>query len=171
MGFFTKEKNKNNKEERLPTLPPLPSLPNLPSNIQEKNESDPFPNLNREKIEPFSLPSFPTSNIGQKMNQNTIKEAVSDTENYQEVMIPPIKSPRTIELNESNQYNFIPSSYSKFSETKSEMENQKTREMSNWMPSPAYANRSLAQPKIKKTEPLFIKLEKFEGEKIKEFVK
>ena len=67
MGLFNKKK----KEEipvtaSLPELPPLPKLPDLPlgssTNLQFK------PNI---------LPRFPSSSLGNKFSQDTIKDAIS----------------------------------------------------------------------------------------------
>lgn len=60
--------NKNKKEEthelaELPALPELPKLPELPpSNMQFK---------------PNALPRYPSSALGDKFSQNTIKDAIS----------------------------------------------------------------------------------------------
>jgi len=62
MGWFNKK-----DEQEVPSLPELPRLPELP-NI-EANSFDNF------RI--HQLPSFPTSSLGEKFSQNTIKEAVT----------------------------------------------------------------------------------------------
>jgi len=61
MGLFSKDK----KEERedIPRLPELPRLPDLP-------ELDDMKNLPQ-------LPSFPRNSFGEKFSQNTIKDAVA----------------------------------------------------------------------------------------------
>ena len=61
MGLFSKDK----KEERedIPRLPELPRLPDLP----ELNDMKNLP----------QLPSFPRNSFGEKFSQNTIKDAVA----------------------------------------------------------------------------------------------
>ena len=60
MGLFGKKEKKS--EVEIPTLPKLPKLPD-------------FPEMSDEGIR--QLPSFPSSQIGKKFSQDTIKDAVS----------------------------------------------------------------------------------------------
>lgn len=72
MGLFSKKEEE--KKESVPALPELPKLPSLPRmEIQEE-------------ILP-QLPSFPKNNIGEKLSQNTIKEAVRG-EKEEEIEVP-----------------------------------------------------------------------------------
>lgn len=156
MGFFSK----NNKKEDTPTLPALPPLPDL--NLKSNNTSSNSQISNDAKR--FSLPSLPNSAIGQKMNQNIVKDAVNpiDKEDY-DVINPQqqMKQVRTQEINEFPQ-KMQPSMFTpqeKFGQVKIPVEKQKTMEMSDWEPTQRQRVNPLS---IRKSEPLFIKLEKFE---------
>lgn len=62
---------KEEKKEKIPTLSTLPKLPELPS-LPDFNEETSLPS------EPVhQLPSFPNNSLGDKFSQNTIKEAVT----------------------------------------------------------------------------------------------
>jgi hypothetical protein len=63
MAWFNKKKEETHELSEIPELPQLPKLPELPSNnIQFK---------------PNALPRFPSSTLGDKFSQNTIKDAIS----------------------------------------------------------------------------------------------
>jgi len=65
MSFFSKKKQK--EDEEIETLPRLPNL-NQPNLIDEKNfDYNEFP----------QLPQYPSNSLGNKMSQDTIKEAVT----------------------------------------------------------------------------------------------
>jgi hypothetical protein len=69
--------NKNKKEEthelaELPALPELPKLPELPPNNMQ--------------FKPNALPRFPSSALGNKFSQNTIKDAISGEKEDDEEM-------------------------------------------------------------------------------------
>lgn len=148
MGFFSKNKQKgNDKVPELPNLPPLPEMP-IKEIYEKRGFSTNLP-VKEQSQKKFSLPSFPDSKIGQKINQETIKEAVTDNEN---IYFEP-KKPRTQEISETKQKMqpsmFIPQA------------REQTMEMSDWnevKPKPEFS-----MPRIKKQEPLFIKLEKYEN--------
>ncbi len=142
MGFFSK--NKNTKEDKVPELPKLPPFPNIPQ----------LPVLKKEE-ENFSLPSLPSSNIGQRINQDMIKGAVSGREDGEnDVMDMPIPS-------EPLQRSRMPQS--KFS-IPSELIKPRTIEMSDYSPQPRQRTEfNFQELKIKKSEPLFIKLDKYES--------
>jgi len=64
MGLFGNKKKEEEKRVELPQLPPLPKLPD-------------FPGLDDEPEGLSQLPVFPSSPIGTKFSQNTIKRAIS----------------------------------------------------------------------------------------------
>ncbi|MBT4375909.1 hypothetical protein HOD29_00855 [archaeon] len=66
MALFKKKK----EDERAPVLPKLPELPSLPD----------FPRTDSQEI--HQLPTFPTSSLGEKFSQDTIKEAISGKEEH-----------------------------------------------------------------------------------------
>jgi len=74
MGWFGK-KEKN--EKKLPSLPELPKLPELP-NLNDKE-------FKIDSNETHQLPSFPNNSFGKKFSQNAIKEAISGDEEDEEV--------------------------------------------------------------------------------------
>ncbi len=66
MGLFgKKEKSGENQIPQLPQLPKLPDLPKLPEFSEEDDSGI------------HQLPSFPSSPIGKKFSQDSIKDAVS----------------------------------------------------------------------------------------------
>ncbi|MBU2612384.1 MAG: hypothetical protein KKB62_01540 [Nanoarchaeota archaeon] len=72
MGLFSKKDSK--KEMGVPKLPELPSLPTH------------FPEIEDDPDEGFPrLPSFPTSKMGDRFSQETIKNAVSGDEDEEEM--------------------------------------------------------------------------------------
>ncbi len=75
MGLFKKSENKkevsNYQKDFPPKLPELPKLPDFPELENSQNENP------EEKFSLPQLPSFPNSSLGEKFSQNTIKEAVS----------------------------------------------------------------------------------------------
>ena len=136
MGFFgkTKDKTKNNKEKS--GLPDLPELPNInPPNKTTSKIGEPPKNP--------SLPSFPNSTLGEKINQNTVKDAVTHEETPS---IPPI-NPRKGGMKPSIMAH--PPAPPKKIEGRSKV---RSREMS-WAP---------PKETTKTSEPLFIKLDTFE---------
>lgn len=67
MGLFSKKKHEN----KTPSLPPIPELPTLPP-------LENFPQNDYDDLrELHQLPSFPTNQIGEKFSQNSIKNAIS----------------------------------------------------------------------------------------------
>lgn len=86
MGWFNK---KEKEESSLPSLPKLPELPKLPGYREfpeiSKNNLDigivssqkNLPDLESHISEIHELPSFPTTNFGEKFSQNTIKNAIT----------------------------------------------------------------------------------------------
>jgi len=85
MGWFS-------KKEEVPELPPAPSMSEFPkSNESDEDNSAPnqtntfeqFPsNTNEQTVEKRNLPelpTFPNSNNGNKINQEMVKSAVTDT--------------------------------------------------------------------------------------------
>jgi len=76
MGWFNKKK-KEDEKKKVPSLSELPKLPEFPK-IDKGNADD--------MIEPIhQLPSFPKNSLGEKFSQNTIKEAVSGKKEDEEV--------------------------------------------------------------------------------------
>jgi hypothetical protein len=146
MGLFNKKK----KEEipvtsSLPELPPLPKLPDLPlgssTNLQFK------PNI---------LPRFPSSSLGNKFSQDTIKDAVSgekedeETDESEEIqMMPKLPS--------------IPMSKEMPPEMDESSEGMKvsTTIKPSIMTKPSRTEYSMQRPQ-EKSEPIFVRIDKFE---------
>src|SRR3989339_696808 len=154
--FDKKEENQN------PEIPKLPELPRL-SEIQEEGEEEEIEDSPKQI---HQLPSFPHNSLGDKFSQNTIKEAIrgkpeKTSEDYDEI-IPklPIQKmeksimPKTKEEDyEQVAQKLPPQKIIKMQEIPSEFKE--------------------ASIKVKRTEPVFIRLDKFEEsleifEKIKE---
>lgn len=111
MGLFGKKKKEGNlarpSSGNMPSLPELPKLPDFP-HMENSDYSD---MRDSEKI--HKLPSFPSSSLGTKFSQDTIKEAVTGEEEdegyaddfaseYDEdmQMMRPLKKPLTEEIGE-----------------------------------------------------------------------
>lgn len=77
MGWF-KKKTKEDKKKEVPTLLELPKLPEFPKLENEKVD------LTKSKLI-HQLPSFPTSSLGEKFSQNTIKDAITGKKEGEEV--------------------------------------------------------------------------------------
>lgn len=69
MGLFSKKSDKT--EKGIPKLPELPSLPQ-------------FPDMDDYSDEIHELPSFPSSGMGEKFSRETIKNAISGDEDYED---------------------------------------------------------------------------------------
>ncbi|MEX0920467.1 MAG: hypothetical protein WDZ69_02695 [Candidatus Pacearchaeota archaeon] len=108
MGLFSKKKEVKNEEA--PSLPKLPKLPEM------DNFKDDYNQRGTEAQQPMSrLPSYPSSSLGTKFSQDTIKEAVSgekedsefpaddfsdDDDEKRMMQEAPVISPRTEEMGE-----------------------------------------------------------------------
>jgi len=153
MGFFSSKKNKSENEEEQKGLPKLPSLPELPKNRQIPNQ------IQVKKPEKkSSLPQFPSSELGEKMNQNTIKEAV--IKNPLE-KTPYPKLPEKNLTHEIN--NQLPPLRPNIPQPKMRRGISKPRsiEISGMEPQmPQYPKPQISEPR--EAEPLFIKLDTFE---------
>ena len=137
MGLFSKKENK--KDTGMPKLPELPRLPNDFPEIDENYDSGGV----------HQLPSFPNSSMGDKFSQETIKNAVSGSEEEEdkestEMHKPLIQRPN-FEMGEMKK-----------------------------MPRPTYAGekeidssrkvqkRNIEEETPKETGPVFIRIDKFE---------
>ena len=67
MGLFGKNKKEERKKDEIPQLPTLPKLPEFPGFEEDSNQP----------MQIHRLPSFPSSSLGTRFSQNTIKEAVT----------------------------------------------------------------------------------------------
>ncbi len=79
MGLF----GKNKKEVKKEVIPSLPDLPKLPD----------FPSLEKEEKIRYGLPSFPSNSLGARFSQDTIKGAISGSEDEFEEEYEMSKSP------------------------------------------------------------------------------
>lgn len=157
MGLFTKNKKEDgytNKLPKLPTLPELPGHAEFPE-IPAANEPSPGELLNLKNNEPeiHQLPSFPTSPNAEKFSQNTIKDAVGlPEENYEyedeiEDEIEDEKLPKMIP--EKVNAPIIESTpYIDKSPTSIKDKIEKEKEVPQ---------------RVKSTEPIFIRIDKFEN--------
>ena len=131
MGLFSRKKD----EKEAPELPQLPKLPQIPFQNTSKIQDIPL-NPNNDASRSTTLPSFPTSNFGNKMNQSTIKEAVEEHNN---------------KIPEDEFSQMTPSIIPRMPQSR-----PRSLEMSNWQ------NQN-TETRVKRTEPIFVKLEKFES--------
>jgi hypothetical protein len=151
MGLFGKKKKEDEREfkntDEMPELPELPRLPELPK--MENHEDTTLP----------QLPSYPKSSFGEKFSQDAIKDAVTgekegdgfNPEEFGEEEIPmmdkPLKTPLTKEIPLSK-------------------ENRAMSKEIETVP----ADFKEASKHVKKLEPIFIRIDKFE-ESLKIFEK
>ncbi len=92
MGWFNKKEEikRDSTKMSLPDFPKLPELPELPP-LTSPKQKESLP----------QLPSFPTSSLGEKFSQNTIKDAVSGKPDFKFNTYPEVKkSERTFEAND-----------------------------------------------------------------------
>jgi len=130
MGLF----NRNIKEEDLPILPKLPELPTLPN-------MNSFENPEEEPGEIYKLPSFPTNSFGEKFSQNTIKNAVSGREDFENELPPAKNMGKMIPLNPIEP---------------PKMGSPTMQPIYTESISPSYKRRAIS------AEPIFIRIDKFE---------
>jgi len=165
MGFFNKRGGKKSG------IPELPELPNFSENIKTSS-SDEFESEDPAKYKLLSLPSYPNSSLGERINQSAIKDAVT----YGEPEIEQ-KKMRTISINQAMLQQKQPR-IQKQSENLNDGQtsdprifsrtNRKAIEISDYE-SPTFSTQ--LQPriqsenltKIRQTGPLFIQLDKFES--------
>jgi len=170
MGFFSRNKNNSDQKQaddnlsnnQPPKLPDLPALPMPSFSRSEEKFSESYPS---------SLPSIPNSAIGNRISQESVKEAVID-----QGIIPEIKSKKL----PSNQEIFIKKNSPRIKEMSQKNMGEMQRSMSvqdlnlsENMPdlsNPRYQfshdqsdfsmNRMVRE---RSSEPLYIKLDKFEN--------
>lgn len=151
MGIFKKSVN---KEEKIPKLPSLPTMQgNRPQNLEQQNQY-----YDQSLEEPNPLPEYPNSNIGSEMNQNTVKEAVTDQpqeydesgqyDNYEQGSYE--QEPITQEYDESEQYDNY--------EQEPIQQYEEPQEQTPMQTVPAIRK----QKSTTRNEPLYIQLDKFE---------
>jgi len=154
MGWFNNSKENKKEPEKFPSLPELPELPDF----SDSNELE-------DKNEIHKLPSFPSSSLGNKFSQNAIKEAVSGEEGDEEVssadeFSPPYEMKRMKMMPQKPLLNYNPQIKSKRLIPKGfETKQYNYVEPEIWeIPS----HFSEAAKRMKRTEPLFIRIDKFE---------
>ena len=133
MGWFSK-KDKKKKSEFTPSLPEMPKLPELPK------IGDDFDELPK-------LPSYPSSSLGKKFSQNVIKNAVSGKkESDNEVF----------DADES-----IPE-FKGMKMQKPPMGLAEEISTENIGTLPKIKNQNFVAMRTKETEPVFVRMDKFE---------
>jgi len=149
--FDKKEENQNPEIPMLPEFPKLPELPRL-SEIQDQEEEEEIEDSPKQI---HQLPSFPHNSLGDKFSQNTIKEAIrgkpeETSESYDEIIprLPVQKMEKSI----------IPKTKEEdYEQVAQTLPTQKTTKIQE-IPS----EFKEASMKVKRTEPVFIRLDKFE---------
>jgi hypothetical protein len=129
MAWFNKNKKEDMEgQEEIPSLPQLPQLPDFPSdNFQFK---------------PNALPRFPSSSLGNKFSQSTIKDAISgekegdETDESEEIQTMP-RFPRGSLTREADEEE----------SSEEEMPKMQSRPLNDYR---------------QKAEPMFVRLDKFE---------
>lgn len=167
MGFF----NKNKKSDKIPELPKLPnSYMQESGNMYNQNEQ-------YNDYEENPLPSFPNSQMGNTMTQSTIKDAVNQNE-FEESSIPhppqlnPLQTPPhmrhqqvapIIKSNKIHNVQKMPRQQmdNQMEQIRVDKRKPSTYEMSG--EEPMIESNFASNPiREKRTEPLFIQLDKFE---------
>ncbi|MBS3072794.1 hypothetical protein J4477_03100 [Candidatus Pacearchaeota archaeon] len=133
MGLFSRKKEKKEAAE----IPQLPKLPPLP--FQNTNKIQDITAYNTENsYNSTILPSFPNSNLGNKINQSAIKEAIGSSESNK--------------LEDEEEFSqMTPSIIPQIPQSR-----PRSLEISDWQ------NQN-TETRVKKAEPIFVKLEKYEG--------
>ena len=141
MALFKKKENKT----EIPSLPELPQLPKLPE----------FPEIKEDSDEIVSqLPTFPTTFVGSKFSQNTIKEAITGKKEEEEVEADEFGENRTQRMQRPLVREEIP------------------EEESEEIPERKVYPRIQRAVRVEEEEPIFIRIDKFEeGSQIFEEVK
>jgi len=163
MGLFKKKKSE--KENQPPKLPPLPQTPNFQSQNnqlayppEEQGQYSEYPEEQYQdeglqyppeeqgqyQDESSPLPAFPESNIGEQMNQNTIKDAVTE----------PIRAPQKTPLTKGKNTIEITGEEPQYQQNVPMMQEIKKSVTTPIKPT----HRTTARK-----EPLFIQLDKFEN--------
>ncbi|MFA5992588.1 MAG: hypothetical protein WC796_02705 [Candidatus Pacearchaeota archaeon] len=171
MGFFNKNKENNEVNVTGPQqVPQLPAVPEPPQEMQEVPMEEDFniPELPAPpSMRSYSLPSYPNSGIGQRMSQEAVKGAVIQEEDLYPgtpSYMPQIPRPnpmktRTMEIDEFKPRSFPQRPMDMNMNKDVDLGLDNTEQLPTWvMPEPRQT-----QPRVKKTEPLFIKLDKFES--------
>ena len=147
MGFFNSKRKEMNNYGESSDLPELPNLPTLP-NLAEESESS-----YERSEERNTLPSFPNSEFGEKMNQNRVKEAVAKNQEISFDMKP-------MEMQRTNSAISNPPQMNRVIMGE---EKRRTLEVSDWTKSPQISPvMEFQKTSFSKREPLFIKLDTFE---------
>ena len=148
----------------MPELPNLPEVATLPSDKEFEFEN-----------KSLSLPSYPNSNLGERINQSAIKDAVTYGEpeiNQKKSKInyanPQAQTPQQKQLRQQKQQmeaksqTFEPSMFSKGTSRVIEVSDYEPPAFSN--PTPFSSRMQAENPwaKVKQAGPLFIQLDKFE---------
>jgi len=127
--------NKNSKKEHLELPPSLPEMPRLPE----------LPKIGDELNELPQLPSYPSSSLGKKFSQDVIKDAVSGEKDGDNEVFEADESFHG-DMEKTMQKPPISSS-------------KKTYEHNMSMPT---KNENLVQSRSRGTEPVFVRMDKFE---------
>jgi len=149
MGLFTKKKKDDgytNVMPKLPTLPKLPGHSQFPEIPLQKQTPGELLNLKNQTEEIHQLPSFPSNSLGEKISQDTIKNAIgtpTNEENYDYNEINDDEDmPKIIpEKVKSPTFDSLP--YLNTTKNKSEIKDE-------------------IIPRVKSTDPIFIRIDKFE---------
>ena len=144
MGLFKNKETPKKDFANLP-VPKLPELPKLPDFPGMENDSEDY-----GEMELPQLPSFPNNSLGNKFSQNTIKEAVAGE--------------KEVESEGADDFS------SDFEERENQMMQEPLREI-NPIKDMRQFNQSVQRTRevpsysknlVKKAEPVFIRLDKFE---------
>jgi hypothetical protein len=136
MGLFSRKKEK----QETPNLPQLPRLPPIP--FQNTDKIQDIPMKDENDFKKSVLPSFPNSNLGNQMNQSTIKEEV-------------IRSNQSNQEQEKNDDDFSQMTPSIIPKMPS-LNRGRALEISDW-------HNQNTETRVKRTDPIFVKLEKYES--------
>ncbi len=154
MGFFSKKEKGDEKKDVVPSLPELPRLPSFPDGDNSEGELP-------------QLPSFPKNDLGEKFSQDTIKKAVNGKrEEEKEISEDEFEDQMNQESPEEESVYGIPGKISR-KEVSEEFEEVGKR-ISGYASPGRKMDREIpagfeeAGKKIMDSEPVFVRIDKFE---------
>ena len=157
MGLFSRKEKEENKREAVPSLPDLPKLPSIPNFGEPSGELSPLPN-------------FPKTVLGEKFSQDVIKKAVNGKkEEGREISEDDFSTEKEQMIQESPQKSQY-ETREKFRrrEIPEELDEGIGRKSPIYEPSRRIINREIpegfeeAGRKLKDSEPIFVRIDKFE---------
>lgn len=158
MGLFGKK-----KEAEMGNIPKLPELPKIPGQKSSSipmlpdDKNDEIMNFNKDDTKLHQLPSFPSSNLGNKFSQETIKNAISREEADEEMGSVVPQLPQTQIKKE-----FPHKEISKVEAPKIGMSKVEAPKIKEFKENKLKTEEVDEMSKPKHKEPVFVRIDKFE---------